>query len=549
MSMQLGHFLEGRLVNAGVKHAFGIPGDYVLDFYRLLSNSEDIEIINNTDENHSGFAADAYARVNGIGCVVVTYSVGASKVINAVQCAYAERSPLIVISGAPGVSERNDEMLLHHMVKSFNSQRKLFREITCATVVLDDPVRACYEIDRAFEMLKYYSRPIYIELPRDMVRKTVSYDVYSLGTPVAPKTDEETLEEAIEEVQYRLKKAEKPMILAGVEIARYRLGEKLIKFAERHNIPVATTLLAKSVVNERHELFAGVYGGDMSKPHTKELVEGSDCLFLLGAMLTDMTLCFRPSKFKKPKVVECSVGHLQVKNHTYENVAFQDFCNKLFSLKTDKIFDTIKLSGVELPSRKKVDFEPKDDAKITNARFFEYIDGILDKETALVVDVGDCLFGAADLTVHHSNYFISQAFYTSMGGAIPAALGVQTALPKIRPIVIVGDGAAQMSITEISTLVARGLNPIIFVLNNDGYTTERFIMDGPFNDIQPWNFHSIGQFIEGSCGAIVTKEDHLPLTMKAALDFKGPFVINIIVERDDVSDGLRRLADSLSNRI
>ena len=163
-------------------------GDYVLDFYKELWENEKIEVINNTDENHSGFAADAYARVNGIGCVVVTYSVGASKVINAVQCAYAERSPLIVISGAPGMNERNEDFLLHHMVGSFNSQKKLFENITCASVVLDNPSTAGYEIDKALEALKHYKRPIYIELPRDVAKKSISYDVYKQGTPVDRKS-------------------------------------------------------------------------------------------------------------------------------------------------------------------------------------------------------------------------------------------------------------------------------------------------------------------------------------------------------------------------
>jgi len=145
--MLVSRFLIERLENAGIKHVFGVPGDYVLDFYKELWDNEKIEVVNNTDENHSGFAADAYARMNGIGCVVVTYSVGASKVINAVQCAYAERSPLVVISGAPGIGERNEEFLLHHMVGSFNSQKKLFDNITCASVVLDNPATAGYEIE------------------------------------------------------------------------------------------------------------------------------------------------------------------------------------------------------------------------------------------------------------------------------------------------------------------------------------------------------------------------------------------------------------------
>ena len=543
--MYVSSFLIERLENAGVKHVFGIPGDYVLDFYKELWDNENIEVINNTDENHSGFAADAYARVSGIGCVVVTYNVGASKLINAVQCAYAERSPLIVISGAPGMNERQEGMLLHHMVGSFNSQKEMFEHITCASVVLDNPSTAGYEIDKAFEALHHFKRPIYIELPRDIAKKTISYDVYKQGTPTAPETDSENLQEALEEIMQWIEIAKYPIILAGVEVARYGLGEKLIRFAEKTNIPVTTTLLSKSVVNERHPLFAGIYSGGSSDEITRHLVEGSDCLLMFGVMLTDLTLCFKPDKFKKRQVVAASVSGLQVKSHSYTQIQFDDFCESLFKLDLGK-----KELLVKLPEQKeKPRFTPVKDAKITTKRLFQLIDSILDKDMAIVADIGDSLFGAADLTVHHRNHFLSPAFYTSMGSAIPGALGVQTAMPEVRPIVIVGDGAFQMSCLELSTIVERGLNPIVFVLNNDGYTTERLLLDGDFNNLKRWNYQDITSLIAGGNGGIVRSEDKLVEIVKEALDSKETYVINVEVERDDVSQGLSRLTKALSSKI
>jgi len=133
-------FLIDRMDNAGIRHVFGVPGDYVLNFYKKLDDYDDIKLINATDENHAGFAADAYARVNGVGCVCVTYNVGALKISNAVACAYAERSPLVVISGSPGMKERKDGIMLHHMVRSFDCQREVFEKITCASTVLDNPI-------------------------------------------------------------------------------------------------------------------------------------------------------------------------------------------------------------------------------------------------------------------------------------------------------------------------------------------------------------------------------------------------------------------------
>lgn len=542
--MLVSKFLIERLENAGVKHAFGIPGDYVLDFYKDLWESKTIQVINNTDENHSGFAADAYARVKGVGCVVTTYSVGASKVINAVQCAYAERSPLIVISGAPGLSERNEGFLLHHMVRSFNSQKKMFDEITCASVVLDNPANAGYEIDKAFEALQYYKRPIYIELPRDVVKQSISYDVYKQGTPKTPPTDPENLEEAMREVKAWLAEARNPVILAGVELARYGLGEQLMRFAEKNQIPVASTLLSKSVINERHKLFAGIYSGESSNEVTRNLVEQSDCLLMFGVMLTDMCLCFRPAKFKKRQVVSASVEGLKVRNHTYTNIQFADFCKTLFKVEQgEKVLPPLPIQ------KERIAFDPKPETKITSERLFSKINSILDKNMAIVADIGDSLFGAADLTVHHSHHFLSPAYYTSMGSAIPGALGVQTALPNVRPIVIVGDGAFQMSCTELSTIVNRGCNPIVFILNNDGYTTERFLLDGDFNNIRRWEYHKIPEMLGGGKGAKVQTEEELEVAVKEALDSKSLYVINVMIGRKDISQGLKRMTDHLSRRI
>ena len=545
--MLVSTFLIDRLKNAGVKHVFGLPGDYVLDFYKELWDEEDIEVINCTDENHAGFAADAYARVNGIGCVVVTYNVGAAKIINAVQCAYAERSPLIVISGTPGMNERKEGMLLHHMVSNFNSQQNMFDYITCESELLDNPVTAGYRIDKAMEALKHYKRPIYLELPRDVAKKSITYNVYEQGTPKAPKSDPENLDEALEEVRNWISEARNPAILAGVELHRYGLGEKLIKFAEKFNIPVATTLLSKSVVNEEHPLFAGVYSGDGSDPLTRSVIEDSDCLLMFGVMLTDMTLSFKPSRFQKRQVVYVSVDEFRVKSHTYEHVEFPCFCNALFKTTTDEV--SPKQSLPKFPKKVKTTFEPKPNEKITTSRFFEKVDSILTKDMAIVADIGDSLFGAGDLRVHHRNHFLSPAYYTSMGFAIPGALGVQVAKPKVRPIVVVGDGAFQMSVTEISTIVERGLNPVIFVLNNRGYTTERFLLDGGFNDIRNWDYTAVTQLFGGGNPFVVRTEDELQEAVKFALDSSDLSVIEVQLDTLDTSPALKRMTDALSKRV
>ncbi len=434
-------------------------------------------------------------------------------------------------------------MLLHHMVRSFNCQKEIFEKITCASVVLDDPATAGYKIDQAFEALKHFKQPIYIELPRDIANKPLVYDVYKQGTPIAPTSDSQNLEEALEEVANWINSAKSPTIMAGVELARYGLGEQLVKFAEKTNIPVVTEMLSKSVINERHPLFAGLYSGVCSDEKTRRLVENSDCLLMFGVLLTDMTLSFMPARFKKRQTVSVSVEALKVKNHTYTDVQFIDFCDGLFKR------EFIKRRVPDIPHISEIRaFEAKD-VKITTARMFEKINTIICKNTAIISDIGDCLFGAADLTVHHSHTFLSPAFYTSMGFAIPGCLGVQLAKPDVRPIVLLGDGAFQMSMTELSTIVERKLNPIVFVLNNKGYSTERLLRDGGYNDLRNWNYHKVTELLGGGVGILVETEFQLEDAVRKALDSKELFIINVSLDKKDVTSGMRRMTEGLAKRV
>lgn len=537
-------FLLERMEHAGIKHVFGVPGDYVLNFYKKLSDREGIDLINCTDEAHAGFAANSYARVKGIGGVCVTYNVGALKIANSVACAYAERCPVVVISGSPGIKERKEGMLLHHMVRSFECQKDVFENLTCFSVVLDDPTTAGFKIDSAFEALARHKQPVYIELPRDVADKPIVYDVYRQGTPTTPKSDEQNFNEAFAEVVNWIKDAEKPVILAGVQLSRFDLGGKLIKFAEAMNIPVATTLLSKSVVNERHPLFLGVYAGGASQEGVQKAVEESDCLLMFGVLLTDMTLTFMPSRFKKRNCVNCAIEGIKIRNHTYTDIEFPEFCEALFKKELPRKTQAVKS---EVNREKKL-FVPTED-EISTARFFEKINSILDENMSVIADVGDSLFGAIDLVMHHKSSFIACAYYTSMGNAIPGALGLKFARPEKRPIVLVGDGAFQMSCTELSTIVRKGQNPIVFVLNNKGYTTERYLLDGDFNNVANWDYHKIVDTIGGGYGCVVRNEMELDREIENALKRQELIVINVLVDQMDISPALKRMTEGLSARV
>jgi len=215
--------------------------------------------------------------------------------------------------------------------------------------------------------------------------------------------------------------------------------------------------------------------------------------------------------------------------------------------------EDLRRTNRALPDKKSAEqrpFTPKPKAKVTVKRLFERINQILDEDMVVVADVGDCLFAAADLTIHKQTEFVSPAYYTSMGFAIPAALGAQMANPDRRPLVLVGDGAFQMTGTELSTALRYGFNPIVLVMNNKGYTTERFLQDGPFNDIPNWNYHRMPDLLGGGWGFEVHTEDELDQTLNAALANRDAYcILNVHLEPDDISPALQRLARRLSKHI
>ena len=165
--MTVGQYLLTRMHQAGVDHAFGVPGDYVLDLMDRLVESP-IELICTCNELNAGYAADAYARLAGIGAVVVTYGVGAMSLVNAVAGAYAERVPLVVVSGAPHSTMRRQGMLMHHLAGDYRMQLEMFRKVTAEAVMLTDAVTAPDEIDRAISACVSQKRPVYIETDRRM---------------------------------------------------------------------------------------------------------------------------------------------------------------------------------------------------------------------------------------------------------------------------------------------------------------------------------------------------------------------------------------------
>ena len=536
------HLIE-RLKACGISHVFGVPGDYVLGFFKQLSDSE-ISLITTCDELSAGYAADAYARIRGIGAVCVTYSVGGLKVVNAAAQAYAEKSPLVIIAGAPGITERIGNPLLHHKVRTFETQKKVFEEVTVASTVLDNPQNACREIERVLAEVLRLKRPGYIEVPRDLVFAPIEPscaaipDAEGLSNP-------DTLDGAVEEAVMMINEAEQPVIIAGIELHRFRLQDKLDLLANKVRLPVAATILAKSVIGEYHPLYIGIYEGAMGFPSVRDYVESSDCLIILGAFMTDVNLGQYTANIDQNKAIYVTSEQCFVRNRTYPDVCLPDFIDELIAAPLRQRTPR----GLPQP-RLREPFKAHKGQKITVKRLFDRLNWALEDNTVVVADVGDALFGGLDLITHRRTEFLSPGYYLSLGFAVPASIGAQLADSNLRPLVLVGDGAFQMTGLEVSTIARLGLNPVIVVLNNFGYATERPLQDGPFNDLQVWQYSRIPEIVGGGRGAVVTTEDELEQALKVAqANVKEFTIIDVQLDPRDSSPALKRLTESLAKKI
>jgi indolepyruvate decarboxylase len=493
-------------------------------------------------EDGAGFAADAYARVKGLGAVCVTYCVGGLNLTNPIAGAYAEKSPVIVISGAPGLKERERNPLLHHRVRDFSTQQEIFSHITVAHTALEDPLTAYREIDRVFAAVERYKRPGYIEIPWDMVDHAGPHR--SVSVDIAELTDMCALEECMEEATSMLNEAEQPVILAGIEVHRFGLQDTLVRFAEEKNIPVAATILGKSVMQESHPLYLGIYEGAMGQPEVQDYVESSDCVLILGAFMTDINLGVYTASLDQGRTIYATSDRLSIKHHSFHDIPFRSFMAAL-----ERAPIQVRPRPL-LPVRSRQSGEePEPDEAITIKGMFQVVDRLLTDDTIVVSDVGDCLFGSLDLTIHRRTEYVCPAYYTSMGFAVPGSIGVQLAAPNRRPIVLVGDGAFQMTGLELSTIARNHLNPVVLVLNNRGYGTERQILDGPFNDLHEWDYSSVPGLLGAGRGFVVKTAGDLYEALDTALAHTDCFsIVDVHLDPYDRSPAMDRLAKRLSAR-
>jgi indolepyruvate decarboxylase len=523
--------LLNALKDHGAREIFGIPGDFVLPLYKVIEESGILPQFTLSHEPAVGFAADAAARYHGgLGVAVVTYGAGAFNLVNAVAGAYAERSPVVVIAGAPGARERTSGFLLHHQVRTVDSQLAVYKEFTCDQAVLTDPARAPADIARVLRSAREQSLPVYIEFPRDMVDAQVE------PVPRLPQraADAEALAECADEILARIASAKSPVLMVDVEIRRYGIEAQVAALARKLALPAVTTFMGRGLLQGAEDIVAGTYLGAAGDAAVTKLVEGADLLLLLGVILSDTNFALSNRAPDPRRTVLASGREVQVGHHVYRDMPLADLIAALEARAKRRA------RGKRKAGRKAV--YPRglkaDDAPIAPSDVATAVNDMFDRhgKMPMTSDIGDCLFTAMEID---NTALAAPGYYAGMGFGVPAGIGV--AATGLRPLVLVGDGAFQMTGWELGNCRRYQLDPIVVLFNNCSWEMLRvFQPESRFNDLSDWHFADIAASL-GGAGERVTTRRTLAAALEAAVARRGQFsLIEVMLPRGKTSRTLER---------
>ena len=540
--MTLGLALLRALKNHGAQEIFGIPGDFILPLFKQIEESNILPLVTLSHEPALGFAADAAARMHcGLGVVAVTYGAGALNVVNAVASAYAERSPLVILAGCPGEVEAHSGLVLHHQVRHIDSQWRIFSEITCDQVRLSNPETAPKDIARVLRNCLELSQPVLIEVPRDMTLHPMA------EVPVLPPSafSADAVAECADEWMARIQAAQRPVLVVDVEVRRFGIEARVAELARRLQLPVLTTfmgrgLLADDGVNSGVQLH-GTYLGVAGAPETSALLDESDLPVMLGAILSDNNFGVSAQRMDFRRALIAAHREARVGHHLYQNIPLAALVEALLERAPAAGQRTAHAQPpkLEYPTGLVADDAPVCAADLSRA----LNDRILAHGPMNIVsDIGDCLFAAMELM---PTPLVAPGYYATMGFGVPAGIGAQVATGQ-RSLILVGDGAFQMTGWELGNCPRLGLDPIVIVLNNQTWEMIRaFQTESRCAALGDWHLADAADALGGRGHRVHTRAQ-----FKAALDAayaeRGRFqLIELMVPPGDSTPTLRRFSEGI----
>ena len=563
-TMSVGQYLAARLVQCGAAHAFGVPGDFTLALLDEMLAEPALSWVGSSNELNAAYAADGYARVGRtMGAVVTTYGVGELSAINGIAGAFAEDVPVACVVGMPATGALGSGALLHHSLLDGDHQHfvRAFREVTRAQAVLTAET-AADEIDRVLTAALTTSKPVYLGIPADVAVAPLApaLGAARLAEPLRPRASDPGALAAFERaVAQALAVApahdggEQPAVtvLAGPRIHRRGVESAVAALAALPGVRIASQVGSKAVIDEDHPASLGTYMGAITQHEaTRRAVDDAALLVMIGTVVSDFTTGFFTQAFDPTAAVELALDHARVGYAVFPDVRLDDALEAL-----DRVIAAARLVEPEGATRPAVTATPPgDDAEpLDHGALWAELQAWLPPDTTLIAEAGTAFYGALDLTLPDRCDLLGQPVWSSIGYTIPATLGAGLARPQRRPVLIIGDGAAQLTVQELGQVFHHGLAPVILLLDNAGYTVERMIRspEAVYQDIVPWNWRLIPAALGGSRVRVreaTTVGDLRAALADAAAAPDDALFVRVQLPRDDAPRLLVELTQRLASR-
>ncbi|EBX3648501.1 alpha-keto acid decarboxylase family protein [Salmonella enterica subsp. enterica serovar Reading] len=538
-------YLLDRLAGCGIGHLFGVPGDYNLQFLDHVIDHPTLRWVGCANELNAAYAADGYARMSGTGALLTTFGVGELSAINGIAGSYAEYVPVLHIVGAPCSAAQQRGELMHHTLGDgdFRHFYRMSQAISVASSILDEQ-NACFEIDRVLGEMLAARRSGYIMLPADVAKKTAIPPTEALALPVHEA--QSGVETAFRyHARQCLMNSRRIALLADFLAGRFGLRPLLQRWMAETPIAHATLLMGKGLFDEQHPNFVGTYSAGASSKEVRQAIEDADRVICVGTRFVDTLTAGFTQQLPAERTLEIQPYASRI-GETWFNLPMAQAVSTLRELCLECAFAPPPTRSAGQPVR-------IDKGELTQESFWQTLQQYLKPGDIILVDQGTAAFGAAALSLPDGAEVVVQPLWGSIGYSLPAAFGAQTACPDRRVILVIGDGAAQLTIQEMGSMLRDGQAPVILLLNNDGYTVERAIHGAAqrYNDIASWNWTQIPPALNAAQQAEcwrVTQAIQLAEVLERLARPQRLSFIEVMLPKADLPELLRTVTRALEAR-
>ena len=539
----VGTYLATRLEQAGVRDYFVVPGDFNLILLDQILENPRLRMIGCCNELNAGYAADGYARSNGVAAMVVTYSVGGLSALNAVACAYAEDLPVIVVVGGINSDSEWQDRIIHHALGEvrYDYQREIYAQVTAGAFSVRHAADAPAIIDGAIDLALRRRKPVMLEIDTNLASMPVPAP-RPRRFGAAPASDVAALADAADHAAELLNKASRPVLVAGSKLRSPGSREAFLTLANAAGYAVASVPAGKGMFPETHPAYAGIYWGPVSWPGVASVVESADAYLFAGALLSDYATAGFTAAIDPKKLLLAMPGEVRLPGATYANVQLADFLGALADKVRRNDASLVEFARSRTKEEPSAADPPGD--KLTIAEVSRQVHDALSKDTALLVETGDSWFHGIEMRLPEGCRFEIQFQAGSIGWSVPATLGYEMGFTTpTRVIAMIGDGSFQVTAQEVSTMIRHGMRPIIILVNNHGYIIEDAIHQGPYNRIKNWDYAGLMQVWtndEGKgLGLRAKTAGELTAALSKAMTHDGPCMIEVAIDPQDCSPNMR----------